>query len=130
VSHGIWPKAFVLRPNATVIVGNKPGADRNLPALAVLKAEPDGYTVFVTTHSTQAANVSLFNSLPYDPKADFAPVAGVMTIPMMLAVKADFPAKTVAEFVELAKIRQKRPSCSGFAKGPICSMCRIAARRL
>jgi tripartite-type tricarboxylate transporter receptor subunit TctC len=93
--------------NATVVVENKPGADGNLAALAVLKAEPDGYTAFVTTNSTQAANVSLFNSLPYDPKADFAPVAGIMTIPMMLTVKSDFPAKTVAEFVELAKKREK-----------------------
>lgn len=67
--------------NATVVVENKPGADGNLAALAVLKAEPDGYTAFVTTNSTQAANISLFNSLPYDPKADFTPVAGIMTIP-------------------------------------------------
>jgi len=93
--------------NATVVVENKPGADGNLAALAVLKAEPDGYTAFVTTNSTQAANISLFNSLPYDPKADFAPVAGIMTIPMMLTVRADFPARSVAEFVALAKKREK-----------------------
>ena len=55
-----------------VIVENKPGADGNLAALSVLRAEPDGYTVFVTTNSTHAANVNLFNSMPYDPKADFA----------------------------------------------------------
>jgi tripartite-type tricarboxylate transporter receptor subunit TctC len=100
--------------NATVVVENKPGADGNLAALAVLKAEPDGYTAFVTTNSTQAANVNLFNSLPYDPKADFAPVAGIMTIPMMLTVKSDFPAKSVAEFVELAK---KRPKPLSFGSG-------------
>jgi tripartite-type tricarboxylate transporter receptor subunit TctC len=93
--------------NATVVVENRPGADGNLAALAVLKAEPDGYTAFVTTNSTQAANVNLFNSMPYDPKADFAPVAGIMTIPMMLTVKSDVPAKSVAEFVELAKKREK-----------------------
>src|SRR6267143_5855409 len=93
--------------NAAVVVENKPGADGNLAALSVLKAEADGYTAFVTTNSTQAANINLFNSLPYDPKADFAPVAGIMTIPMMLTVKADFPARTVAEFVELAKKREK-----------------------
>jgi len=93
--------------NVAVVVENKPGADGNLAALAVLKAEPDGYTAFVTTNSTQAANASLFNSLPYDPKADFAPVAGIMTIPMMLAVRPDFPARDVAEFVELAKKREK-----------------------
>lgn len=91
----------------TVLVENKPGADGNLAALAVLKAEADGYTVFVTTNSTQAANINLFNTMPYDPKADFAPVAGIMTIPMMLAVKPEFPAKTVAEFIALAKSRQK-----------------------
>jgi tripartite-type tricarboxylate transporter receptor subunit TctC len=91
----------------TVLVENKPGADGNLAALAVLKAEADGYTVFVTTNSTQAANINLFNAMPYDPKADFAPVAGIMTIPMMLAVKPEFPAKTVAEFIALAKSRQR-----------------------
>src|ERR1700710_526480 len=93
--------------NITVVVENKPGADGNLAALSVLKAEPDGYTAFVTTNSTQAANASLFNSLPYDPKTDFAPVAGIMTIPMILTVKADFPANSVADFVALAKKREK-----------------------
>ena len=82
-------------------------ADGNLAALSVLKAEADGYTVFVTTNSTQAANVNLFNSMPYDPARDFAPVAGIMTIPMMLTVKAEFPARNVAEFVALAKAREK-----------------------
>jgi tripartite-type tricarboxylate transporter receptor subunit TctC len=96
-----------IETGVTVLVENKPGADGNLAALAVLKAEADGYTVFVTTNSTQAANINLFNAMPYDPKADFAPVAGIMTIPMMLAVKPEFPAKTVAEFITLAKLRQK-----------------------
>jgi tripartite-type tricarboxylate transporter receptor subunit TctC len=96
-----------IETGVTVLVENKPGADGNLAALAVLKAEADGYTVFVTTNSTQAANINLFNAMPYDPKADFAPVAGIMTIPMMLAVKPEFPAKTVAEFITLAKSRQK-----------------------
>jgi tripartite-type tricarboxylate transporter receptor subunit TctC len=96
-----------IETGVTVLVENKPGADGNLAALAVLKAEADGYTVFVTTNSTQAANINLFNAMPYDPKADFAPVAGIMTIPMMLAVKPEFPAKTVAEFIALAKSRQR-----------------------
>ena len=92
---------------AAVLVENKPGADGNLAALAVLKADADGYTVFVTTNSTQSANINLFNTMPYDPAADFAPVAGIMTIPMMLTVKPEFPAATVAEFIALAKSRQK-----------------------
>src|SRR5262245_21472771 len=89
----------------TVMVENKPGADGNLAALSVLKADADGYTVFVTTNSTHAANVNLFNAMPFDPKTDFAPVAGVMTIPLLLTVKADFPARNVDEFIALAKTR-------------------------
>jgi tripartite-type tricarboxylate transporter receptor subunit TctC len=92
---------------ATVIVENKPGADGNLAALSVLRAEPDGTSIFVTTNSTHAANVNLFNAMPYDPKADFAAVAGVMTIPMMLTVKPEFPAKSVSEFIAYAKGREK-----------------------
>src|ERR1700752_4558026 len=91
----------------TVLVENKPGADGNLAALSVLKADADGYTVFVTTNSTQSANINLFNTMPYDPRRDFAPVAGIMTIPMMLTVRADFPAGSVSEFVSLAKARAK-----------------------
>ena len=92
---------------ATVLVENKPGADGNLAALSVLKSDPDGYTVFVTTNSTQAANISLFNAMPYDPAADFMPVAGIMTIPMLLSVRPDFPAKNIAEFIAVAKSRPK-----------------------
>ena len=86
-----------------VIVENKPGADGNIAALAVLRSEPDGYTIFVTTNSTHAANVSLFKSMPFDPKADFAPVTGLVKIPMMLTVRADFPAKNIAEYFALAR---------------------------
>lgn len=100
--------------NVAVIVENKPGADGNMAAMSVLRADPDGYSIFVTTNSTHAANINIFNSMPYDPKADFAPVAGIMTIPMMLSVRADFPAKSVAEFVALAKTREKPIS---FASG-------------
>jgi tripartite-type tricarboxylate transporter receptor subunit TctC len=97
-----------------VIVDNKPGADGNLAALSVLRADPDGYTVFVTTNSTHAANASLFKTMPFDPKNDFAAVAGLVTIPMILTVKADFPAKNVAEFVALAK---KSPKPLTFGTG-------------
>lgn len=86
-----------------VIVENKPGADGNLAGLSVLRSDADGYTVFVTTNSTHAANVNLFKAMPFDPKADFAPVTGIVKIPMMLAVRNDSPAKNIAEFIALAK---------------------------
>jgi tripartite-type tricarboxylate transporter receptor subunit TctC len=86
-----------------VIVENKPGADGNIAGQFVARAAPDGYTVFITTNSTHAANVSTYKSMPFDPKADFAPVAGLVKIPNLLGVKADSPAKTIAEFVAMAK---------------------------
>lgn len=89
--------------NVPVIVDNKPGADGNIAAMSVLRSDADGYTMFVTTNSTQAANVNLFKNMPFDPKADFAPVSGLVKIPMMLTVRADFPAKNVAEYIALAK---------------------------
>jgi tripartite-type tricarboxylate transporter receptor subunit TctC len=91
----------------TVLVENKAGADGNLAALSVLKADPDGYNVFVTTNSTHAANVNLFNAMPFDPKVDFAPVAGIMSIPLLLTVKDDFPARSVDEFIALSKTRAR-----------------------
>jgi tripartite-type tricarboxylate transporter receptor subunit TctC len=132
-------KASVLRPTP-LSWSKKSRAEGNLAALVVLKAEPNRYTAFVTTNSTQAANISMFNSLLYDPKADFAPVAAILTIPMMLTVKGDFPAKSVADFVALARKREKplsfgsgntssrgRPNYSNIVRASRCSMCRIAA---
>jgi tripartite-type tricarboxylate transporter receptor subunit TctC len=92
---------------AVVVVDNKPGADGNLAAQTVLRAEPDGYTVFVTTNSTHAANINIFKELPFDPIKDFEMIGGVMTIPMVLTVKPEFPANDVAEFVAEAKKRAK-----------------------
>jgi tripartite-type tricarboxylate transporter receptor subunit TctC len=92
--------------SSAVVIDNRPGADGNLAAQAVLRNEADGHTVFVTTNSTHAANASLYKSLPYDPKADFAPIGGIMTIPLMLSVHPSHPARTVSEFVEDARKRQ------------------------
>ncbi len=86
-----------------VVVDNKPGADGNVAATAVLRGEADGYSVFVTTNSTHAANVNLFRSMPFDPKADFVPVTGIAKIPMIVAVRADHPSRNIREFMAFAK---------------------------
>src|SRR5207237_727754 len=57
-----------------VVVDNRPGANGFIAANQAAKAPADGYTVFITTNTTQAANEHLYKSLPYDPVKDFAPV--------------------------------------------------------
>jgi tripartite-type tricarboxylate transporter receptor subunit TctC len=93
--------------NVTVVVDNKAGADGNVAAQAVLRAAPDGYTLFVTGNSVHGANANLYKELPFDPIKDFDMIAGVMTIPMILAVRPDFPANSVPEFIAEAKKRAK-----------------------
>src|SRR2546430_2400181 len=75
------------------IVENKAGAQGGIAAAEVARAAPDGYTLMVTTNTPQAANVSLFKKLNYDPMKDFAPIARLGTTSFMLMVKPDFPAK-------------------------------------
>jgi tripartite-type tricarboxylate transporter receptor subunit TctC len=87
-----------------VIVDNKPGANGFLGAQAVAKAPPDGYTVFITSNTTHAANEHLFKKLPYDPVKDFAPVTALGRGGQIMVVNPDkIPAKTVQELIQLAK---------------------------
>ena len=85
------------------VVENKPGAQGSIAATEVARAAPDGYKIMVTTNTPQAANVSLFKKLNYDPVKDFAPIARLGTISFMIMVRPDFPAKNFKEFLAHAK---------------------------
>lgn len=97
-----------------VVIDNKAGASGFIASQQVAKAAPDGYTVLITTNTTHAANEHLFKKLPYDPVKDFAPVAALGKGGQIMVVRPEFPAKTVAEFVALAK---KEPGKHSFGSG-------------
>jgi tripartite-type tricarboxylate transporter receptor subunit TctC len=97
-----------------VIVDNKPGASGFIGAEAAKKAAPDGYTVFITTNTTHAANEHLFKKIPYDPVKDYVPVTGLGKGGQIMIVNLNVPAKNVAEFIAYAK---SKPGKVSFGSG-------------
>ena len=88
---------------ASVIVENKPGAGTTLGASQVTKAQPDGYTLLMATSTTLAINKALYKKLPYDPVADFTPIALVAAVPFALIVNPTVPVNSLKEFIAYAK---------------------------
>ena len=91
----------------TFVVDNRPGAGGNIGLDLVAKAPADGYTIGLGAAGALAVNVSLYKTMPFDPVKDFAPVTMLAEIPFVLAAHPSVPAKTVAEFVTLAKAKPK-----------------------
>jgi tripartite-type tricarboxylate transporter receptor subunit TctC len=94
------------------IVENRPGASGMIGAEVVAKATPDGYTLLSTT-SSYPGTVAVRAKLPFDPEKAFIPVAMIARAPIVLAVHPAMPAKTVKEFIALAKKRPLNYSSSG-----------------
>jgi tripartite-type tricarboxylate transporter receptor subunit TctC len=88
-----------------VIVDNRGGAGGNIGAAAVVKSAADGYTLLMGTVGTHAINASLYKKLTFDPVKDFAPVSLVAQAAVVLVVHPSVPAKTLNEFIALAKFK-------------------------
>jgi tripartite-type tricarboxylate transporter receptor subunit TctC len=85
-----------------VVIENKPGAGATLGADIVAKSAPDGYTLLMgAAHHTIAQNV--YAKIPYHFDRDFAPITMVAMVPNMVVVNSEVPAKTIGEFIALAK---------------------------
>jgi len=87
----------------SVVVEPKGGGNGFIAVQAVLSAPRDGYTLFAGSSSTFAHNVALFKKLPYDPLTDFVPLSLFIRSPILLAVPANSPYKTLADFIAAAK---------------------------
>jgi tripartite-type tricarboxylate transporter receptor subunit TctC len=86
----------------TFVVENKGGAGGNIGMGYAASAEPDGYTVLLATNA-YSVNFGLYNKLPYDPHKDFVGVCELASSPNTFVVRSETPAKTMKEFVALAK---------------------------
>jgi len=107
------------------IVENKAGAQGSIAAADVSRAAPDGYTLLVGTNSTQAANVHLFKSLPYDPAKDFAAITQFTMNPLVMVVPESLPVNNLESFLNYAK---KRPGTLNYGTGNSGSL--VAAQML
>jgi tripartite-type tricarboxylate transporter receptor subunit TctC len=88
---------------APFVVENVQGAGSNLATERVAKAAADGYTLLMGGNPSLVINPSLYETLPFDPIKDFAPISQVFIAANVLAVPPEIPVKTVAELVALAK---------------------------
>lgn len=87
----------------TVTVDNRGGAGGTLGADLVAKATPDGYTLLMGTVSTHGASPAIYRKIPYDPVKDFQPITNVMSVPSVFVVNPKMPAKSMRDFIAMAK---------------------------
>ena len=88
-----------------VIVENRPGAGANIAGTFVAKAAPDGYTLLVGSAGGLAGNLAIYQRMPYNPLTDLTPIGLLAFQGNVLIVNPSVPAKTVKEFIALAKNR-------------------------
>jgi tripartite-type tricarboxylate transporter receptor subunit TctC len=85
------------------IVDNRAGAGGTIGTRAVARAAPDGYTLLLGHTGTISINPSLYAHAGYDPRKDFAPIGLVASMPVALLAHPSFPARSIAEFIAMAK---------------------------
>jgi len=100
------------------VIENKPGAGGNLGTDAVLKADPDGYTLSYTASGPLAINKTLFNRLPYDPEKDVEPITRVAILSNIVVINPKtIPVNNVREFIAYLKERPGEVNYSSIGNG-------------
>ncbi len=95
----------------TFIVENRGGAGGNIGMEYVARSDPDGYTILLATNA-YSVNYGLYNQLPYDPLKDFVGVSELATSPNTFVVRSELPAKSIKDFVALARGTPEKYNCA------------------
>lgn len=111
----------------TVVVDNRAGAGGNIGADIVAKAAGDGYTILMTSGSIVTANPHMYRKMTFNPSRDLAAVTNVASGPQALVVNPAMPAKTLKEFLALAKAK---PKSVNFGSAGIGTQTHLAAESI
>jgi len=104
------------RVGQTILVENRAGAGGSVAAGYVAKAPADGHTILLVA-AGHAGMSALYDKLPFDPVADFAPVIGLTTAPVVVAVNAQSRFKSLQDLVAAAKAEPGKLNCAGGGGG-------------
>lgn len=99
-----------------VVVDNRPGADASIAMEAVAKSAPDGHTLYIMQPGV-AINPALYSRVPFDPIKDFAPITLIGEVPSVIAIHPSLPAKSLQEFLALARTKKGQLSYGTTASG-------------
>ena len=110
-------EVFKVNTGQPILVDAKPGGSGIIAAQNVMNATPDGYTLLLCNTSIFTINPHTFASLPYDPDKNFKPVTNFLGAAMVMAIHADVPAKTLAEFIAWTKANPGKVSYASFTAG-------------
>lgn len=104
----LFAQRFAQTMGQPFIVDNRPGAAANIAGDIVAKSPADGYTLLVGNAGGLGGNLAIYRRMPYDPFRDFTPIAQMVTQGNILIVHPSVPAKTVKEFIAIARRRAGR----------------------
>ena len=100
-----------------IVIDNRPGAGTAIAAGHVAKAQPDGYTLLISSGSTFTANPAIRSNLPYDAVKSFDPIAIVARIPLVVLANANVPVNDVKQFVATVKAEPGKYAYASFGQG-------------
>lgn len=107
-----YAKALAKIAGMNVIVDNKPGAEHLVGVQAFLASPPDGYTILLTSNSSQTLNPVMIPNLPYDPLKDMIPITGISKLGLVMNLGTSTTFKSAREFVSAARDNPGKYTCA------------------